>query len=74
MLRMFFRRNTRIGSRDGKVTMRLAQKGNEAMMEVIDSGPGISAAERGRVFDVFPGSPGDGGGLGFAMAREAAPA
>ena len=56
--------------------MRLAQKGDEAVMEVIDSGPGISAAERERVFDAFyriPGSPGDGGGLGFAMAREAAP-
>ena len=57
--------------------MRLAQKGGEAVMEVIDSGPGISAAERERVFDAFyriPGSPGDGRGLGFAMAREAAPA
>lgn len=40
--------------------MRLAQKGDEAVMEVIDSGPGISAAERERVFDAFyriPGSP-----------------
>lgn len=57
--------------------MRLAQKGDEAVMEVIDSGPGISAAERERVFDAFyriPGSPGNGRGLGFAMAREAAPA
>ncbi|MGA7180286.1 MAG: ATP-binding protein [Thiobacillaceae bacterium] len=57
--------------------MRLAQKGDEAVMEVIDSGPGISAAERERVFDAFyriPDSPGDGRGLGFAMAREAAPA
>ena len=47
--------------------MRLAQKGDEAVMEVIDSGPGISAAERERVFDAFyriPGSPGNGRGLG----------
>jgi len=74
---MFFRRNTRIGSRDDEVTVRLAQKGDEAVMEVIDSGPGISAAERERVFDAFyriPGSPGNGRGLGFAMAREATPA
>ena len=34
--------------------MRLAQKGDEAVMEVIDSGPGISAAERERVFDALP--------------------
>ena len=52
--------------------MRLAQKGDEAVMEVIDSGPGISAAERERVFDAFyriPGSSGDGRGLGFAISR-----
>jgi K+-sensing histidine kinase KdpD len=54
---MFFRRNTRIGSRDDEVTMRLAQKGEEAVMEVIDPGRGISPAEREQglmPFTVFP--------------------
>jgi two-component system, OmpR family, sensor kinase len=59
----------------GEVTLRLTQEGDEAVMEVIDSGPGIPAAERERVFDPFyriTGSAGGGSGLGLAIAREAA--
>jgi signal transduction histidine kinase len=73
---MFFRRNTRIGSRDDEVTLRLAQNGDKAVMEVIDSGPGISAAERERMFDAFyriPGSPGNGRELGFARHEKRHP-
>jgi two-component system OmpR family sensor kinase len=42
---------------------------------VIDSGPGIAAAERERVFDPFhrlDGASGEGSGLGLAIARDAA--
>lgn len=42
---------------------------------VEDSGPGIAAAERERVFDRFyrsPGAPGHGSGLGLAIARAVA--
>lgn len=44
-------------------------------IRVEDSGPGIPAAERERVFDRFyriPGSKGQGSGLGLAIARTAA--
>jgi two-component system OmpR family sensor kinase len=59
----------------GKVTLRLLAENNNAVIEIVDNGPGIAAAERERVFDPFyriqdtnvPGS-----GLGLAIAREAA--
>jgi two-component system OmpR family sensor kinase len=59
----------------GHVTLRLERQGEEAVIEVIDDGPGIPAAERERVFDAFyrlPDSSADGSGLGLAIAREAA--
>lgn len=59
----------------GEVTLRLTQDEEDAVMEVVDTGPGIPATERERVFDAFyrvPGSAGDGSGLGLAIAREAA--
>lgn len=59
----------------GQITLRLEQEGNEAVIEVIDNGPGIPPAESERVFDAFyrlPDSTGEGSGLGLAIAREAA--
>jgi signal transduction histidine kinase len=44
---------------------------------VDDTGPGIPAAERGRVFDRFyrlPGSGADGSGLGLAIVKQIADA
>jgi two-component system OmpR family sensor kinase len=52
-----------------------ARESGEAVMEVVDTGPGIPVAERERVFHPFyriPGSPGNGSGLGLTIAREAA--
>jgi two-component system OmpR family sensor kinase len=46
-----------------------------AMLEVIDNGPGIPAAERERVFDRFyrrPGNEVSGSGLGLAIVRNIA--
>lgn len=59
----------------GSITLRLSADGEEAVVEVVDNGPGIPPDERGRVFDAFyriPGSDGTGSGLGLAIAREAA--
>lgn len=59
----------------GEVTIRLATDGEMAVIEIIDDGPGIPPAERGRVFDAFyriPGTAGTGSGLGLTIALEAA--
>lgn len=59
----------------GEITLRLNTDKLEAVVEVIDNGPGISASERERVFDSFyrvPGTAGEGSGLGLAIAMEAA--
>lgn len=59
----------------GEVTLRLYSKDISDVVEIVDSGPGISVAERERVFDPFyrvPGSAGEGSGLGLSIAMEAA--
>ena len=59
----------------GQVSLRVLQDGGDDVIEVIDDGPGISPAERERVFDSFyriPGSNGLGSGIGLAIARESA--
>lgn len=61
--------------RSGEVTLRLLADKGDAIIEIIDNGPGIPAAERERVFDPFyrmAGTSGEGSGLGLAIAREAA--
>lgn len=60
---------------DGEVTLRLICDQEGAIIEIVDNGPGIPAAEHERVFDPFyrmPGTAGEGSGLGLAIAREAA--
>lgn len=59
----------------GKVTLRLYVDGNDAVIEIVDNGPGIPATERERIMDPFyrmPGVEGEGSGLGLAIASEAA--
>jgi two-component system, OmpR family, sensor kinase len=59
----------------GVVTLHLRLEGEDAVAEVIDSGPGIAASERARVFQPFyrpQGAGGGGAGLGLAIARDAA--
>jgi two-component system OmpR family sensor kinase len=61
--------------RGGVVTVRVAREVQDTVIEVIDSGPGIPAADRTRAFDAFhrlEGSTGTGSGLGLAIARDAA--
>jgi len=59
----------------GKVDVRLYRKGNQAVFEVEDTGPGIPESELARVFDPFyrvVGSGQSGSGLGLAIVRRAA--
>lgn len=59
----------------GEVTIRLATEADQAIIEVVDSGPGIPEGELTRVFDPFyrmAGTQGTGSGLGLSIAREAA--
>ncbi|TQL67432.1 signal transduction histidine kinase [Nocardioides albertanoniae] len=61
--------------RGGAVTVRAGADGERYHLEVLDSGPGIAAADRARVFEPFgtlSASADDGGGgtgLGLAIAR-----
>jgi two-component system sensor histidine kinase TctE len=60
--------------RGGHVTLRCGIAG-EAYLEVEDDGPGVPAAERKRMPERFyrvPGTPGEGNGLGLAIADEIA--
>ncbi len=59
----------------GRVTARVVAQGDFALLEIEDSGPGISDAESQRVFDRFyrvDGTDGEGSGLGLAIVREIA--
>jgi two-component system phosphate regulon sensor histidine kinase PhoR len=64
----------------GEVTLDLLQRGDEAVFQVHDTGPGIPAEQMSRIFDRFyrvdqPRTRGAGGtGLGLAIAREVAEA
>ena len=59
----------------GQITIRLAVEGEDAVIEVVDTGPGIPPEERARVFEPFyrvDGATGIGSGLGLAIAQDAA--
>jgi len=59
----------------GAVTTRVLRAGTDVILEVEDSGPGIAAVERARVFDRFYrvlGTEVEGSGLGLAIVREIA--
>lgn len=59
----------------GRVDVSTGQAGADAVIEVMDNGPGIPAAERERVFDRFyrgAGPDSDGSGLGLAIVRRIA--
>jgi signal transduction histidine kinase len=59
----------------GRVQVRVARDGDRARVEVADTGPGIPAEERERVFDRFyrgRNAPAGGSGLGLAIVRQVA--
>jgi two-component system, OmpR family, sensor histidine kinase QseC len=54
----------------GSVQVKLALKGNAIQLVILDSGPGIAAAQRARVFDRFyraPDAQAQGSGLGLSI-------
>jgi signal transduction histidine kinase len=58
----------------GRITLSLSAEGDWVSVVVSDSGPGISADERERIFRPFWSRDGGGTGLGLAIARELATA
>ncbi|HEV8107347.1 MAG TPA: HAMP domain-containing sensor histidine kinase [Burkholderiales bacterium] len=61
----------------GRITVRARVQSGEAVIEVIDSGPGVAPEERESIFDLFfrgrgkgEGTRIKGSGLGLAIARE----
>lgn len=62
--------------RGGEISLLTRTNGNAAVLDVIDSGPGIPAEERDAVFNTFfrgrrrADNPIEGSGLGLAIARE----
>lgn len=62
----------RYAPRDSVVTVAVRQERAALVLTVVDSGPGIPAAERPRVFERFhrvPGDPTPGSGLGLAIVK-----
>jgi two-component system nitrogen regulation sensor histidine kinase NtrY len=53
-----------------RVLVRLGARKDRALLEVHDSGPGVSATERQRVFDPYVTTKGDGTGLGLAIVKK----
>ncbi len=58
---------------DGRLTIAVGEVGERVMLRVVDSGPGIPAAERDRLFAPFEGVGEPGGekspSVGLAVAR-----
>ncbi len=72
MLRNLVDNAVRYTPRGGRVDVSIRTAGDTAEIEVVDTGPGIPAGERERVFDRFyrgPGSGTQGSGLGLAIAK-----
>jgi len=56
----------------GRIDLRLAAVNGAVRVDVVDSGPGISDADRERIFQPFVSQDVDGTGLGLPIARELA--
>ena len=60
---------------NGQVDVSVRERGNDCIVTVSDTGPGIATSDRERVFDRFyraPDAEPEGSGLGLAIAREIA--
>jgi signal transduction histidine kinase len=74
LLRRLVRNLIENAKRYGKppVSVALRQEGTTAVLEVVDGGAGIPAAERERVFTPFHRLAGEGTGLGLSLVRQIA--
>lgn len=55
----------------GAITVRMSGDGKRGVVEVEDNGPGVSASDRSKIFDMFESSRPGGTGLGLFFARTA---
>lgn len=59
-------------SGDGRISLTVAERDQQCMLEVRDSGPGIPVELREQVFEPFFTTKARGGGLGLPIARRTA--
>ena len=72
MLRNIIDNAVRYTPPGGSVAVRTLTKSERALVEIVDTGPGIAPAERERIFDRFyrrPGTAAPGTGLGLAIVK-----
>jgi DNA-binding response OmpR family regulator/signal transduction histidine kinase len=56
----------------GRIELRLGTVGGAVSVDVVDSGPGVPASQRKRIFEAFVSQDAEGTGLGLPIARELA--
>ncbi len=56
----------------GRIELQLAASNGAVAVDVLDTGPGVPASQRARIFDAFVSQDADGTGLGLPIARELA--
>ncbi len=56
----------------GRIELRLARANGLVSVDVVDSGPGVPASQRSRIFEAFVSDDVDGTGLGLPIAKELA--
>jgi two-component system phosphate regulon sensor histidine kinase PhoR len=56
----------------GRIELRLGASNGAVSVDVVDTGPGVPASQRARIFEAFVSDDADGTGLGLPIARELA--
>ena len=56
----------------GRIDLQLAASNGNVAVDVLDTGPGVPAAQRARIFEAFVSDDVNGTGLGLPIARELA--
>ena len=56
----------------GRIELRLGTVGGAVSVDVVDSGPGVPASQRKKIFEAFVSQDAEGTGLGLPIARELA--
>ena len=56
----------------GRIELQLAAANGAVSVDVLDTGPGVPASQRARIFEAFVSQDADGTGLGLPIARELA--
>ena len=56
----------------GRIELQLAASNGAVAVDVLDTGPGVPASQRARIFEAFVSQDADGTGLGLPIARELA--